>query len=412
MTNVTNVNIEDNAVTEHLSSLSEPARLHEIELTGLLESEGDDSLDQLARVAAAAVRAPQSYITLVTDARQLIPGFADPNAVIDRSQPLRSSLCQFSIATGEPLVIDDGEQDQLVRGTDLVRSGRVAAYAGIPLRTSRGHVLGTLCVIDSRPRHWDARELELLRDLAAIAIRDIQHRIDKAQETQIRDLAEQLSRATMSVVDAIAPLVSAAEGRDEPQLQRYAALAGLRMDETVSTSHQLSAVLANQQLEQISAAAPRASLIQTVMRAARSTAAAAGTDSVSVTASATPLLIACNPIALERAVTHLLVTALHYATGAQPQELRLGVVGDDAELTLTMHGTAVPTGELARLVARFAATAANHSINEDSGEDESASIRVVKGSVIVHSDGVQARSSTAGLHFKARWPLVDLCTRS
>ena len=181
------------------------------------------------------------------------------------------------------------------------------------------------------------------------------------------------------------------------------------MDESVSTFHQLSAVLANQQLKQTSAAAPRASLVQTAMRAAHSTTAAAGTgtDRVSVTASATPLVIACNPIALERAVTHLLVTALHYATGARPQVLRLGVVGDDAELTLTAHGTAVPTGELVRLIARFAATAENHPTNEHSGEDEPASIRVVKSSVTVHSRGVQAQSSPAGLHFTARWPLVN-----
>ena len=405
---MTNVNIESTAVTEVLSSLTAPARLREIELTGLLESAGDDSLDQLARVASAVVRAPRAYITLVTDEHQLVPGLAALDAVVDRSQPLRSSLCQFSIATGEPLVIDDGEQDQLVRGTDPVRSGEITAYAGIPLRTSRGHVLGTLCVIDHHPRHWEPQELELLRDLAAIAIRDIQNRIDKAHETQIRDLAEQLSRATMSVADAITPLVSVAEGHDEPQLQRYAALAGLRMEETVATSLQLSAVLANQQLEQTSAAAPRASLVQTVMRATNSTAAASGTNLLSVTAFTTPLLVACNPIALERAVTHLLVTALHYATDDQPQELRLGLVGDDAELTLTTHGTGVPMGELARLVARFAATAGNHPSNEDSVEEEPASIRVVKSSITVHSGGVQAHSSPAGLHFTARWPLVNL----
>lgn len=403
----TDIHLETDGVMELLSTLSEPARLHEIKLAGLLESTGDDPLDQLARVASAVMRAPRSYITMVTDQRQLVPGLAAaPGAVVDRSQPLRSSLCQFSIATGEPLVIDDGTQDQLVRATDPVRSGEVAAYAGIPLRTSRGHVLGTLCVIDSEARHWEQQEIELLQDLAAIAIRDIQARIDKAHETQIRILAEQLNRATTAVGDAVTPLVSVAEGHDEPRLQRYAALARRRMEETMSASHQLSAALADQQLEQASARMSRADLVQTARRAAHSTAAASGADRVLVTASAPSLPVACSPIALERAVTHLLVTVLHHVTDERPQKLQLDLVEGDVELTLTAGGTAVPMGELARLVARFAATAGDRPSNVLTVEEEPATIRVVKGLATVHSGRVRAVSSPEGLKFTARWPVI------
>lgn len=403
---MTDVDIQGDEVVELLSSLSEPSRLHEIALTGLLESVGDDPLDQLARVASAVVRAPQSYINLVTDKRQQVAGLDAPGAAVARSMPLESSLCQFAVATGEPLVIDDTQQDQLVRGTDPVRNGEYAAYAGIPLRTNQGNVLGTLCVIDLHVRHWEPREVELLKDLAAIAMRDIQNRIDKVRETEIHDLAEQLSRATMAVDDALAPLVSVAEDHDEPQLQRYAALARSRMEETVSTSLQLSAVLADQQLERSLTAPSRANLVQTANRAARTTAAASGNDRVTVTAAATPLSISCNPIALERAITHLLVTALHYTTEEQLHELRIGLVGEDAELTLTSRGTAVPMGELARLVSRFAATGGDQSSTQHSSEDEPASISVVKGITTVHSGGVRAQGSPAGLEFTARWPVM------
>ena len=47
------------------------------------------------------------------------------------------------------------------------------AYAGVPLIDAGGHALGTLCVIDSRPRKWSKSQVELLNDLAASVVSDI-----------------------------------------------------------------------------------------------------------------------------------------------------------------------------------------------------------------------------------------------
>jgi GAF domain-containing protein len=49
----------------------------------------------------------------------------------------------------------------------------VIAYAGIPLIDSDGHALGTLCVIDSQPRHWTTHQVQLLRDIAASVVTEI-----------------------------------------------------------------------------------------------------------------------------------------------------------------------------------------------------------------------------------------------
>ena len=47
------------------------------------------------------------------------------------------------------------------------------AYAGIPLIDADGHALGTLCVIDSQPRHWTTDQVQLLTDLAASVVTEI-----------------------------------------------------------------------------------------------------------------------------------------------------------------------------------------------------------------------------------------------
>jgi GAF domain-containing protein len=388
--------------TEIMSPLSASARLSELQRSGLLKPAADHPLDQLARVASAIVDAPRSYVTLASDDGQVISGLA-PEDAVERRQPLSASLCQFAMVTGEPLVVNDSERDQLVRHTDPVRNREVGAYAVIPLRTSAGHVLGALCVIDSRPREWKPREIDLLRDLAEIAIRDIQHRINEAQEACVRDLAAQLTQATLATEDALAPLVAVAAEQEEPRLQRFAALTRARMEQTLSTSKKLSSALAESQVQLGHVRSGEANLVQTVRRAARSTAAAGGTDEVTVHSTAAPLLVRCDPTALERAVNHLMVTAQQYATGDDPVELHLGVRGAEAELRLQAPGSRIPTVELTRVVARFCSATSGHS----GDEDEEAAIRVVQGATVIRSGLVQARTAADGLQFRARWRLAN-----
>ncbi len=85
-----------------------------------------------------------------------------------RSQPLTASFCQFAVATGEPVVINDATTNALVRDLPGNRDGAVVAYAGIPLRTDAGHVPGTLCVADAETHDWRPEQLQLLTDLTVL----------------------------------------------------------------------------------------------------------------------------------------------------------------------------------------------------------------------------------------------------
>ena len=64
-----------------------------------------------------------------------------------------------------------------------IRDIGVIAYAGIPLIDAGGHALGTLCVIDSRPRHWTTDQLQLLSDLATPVVTQIAFATAAAQAT-------------------------------------------------------------------------------------------------------------------------------------------------------------------------------------------------------------------------------------
>ena len=68
---------------------------------------------------------------------------------------------------------DDAREHQVLRDNLAIRDMGVIAYAGIPLIDTDGHALGTLCVIDSRPRHWTTHQVQLLSDIAASVVTEI-----------------------------------------------------------------------------------------------------------------------------------------------------------------------------------------------------------------------------------------------
>jgi hypothetical protein len=90
-----------------------------------------------------------------------------------RGTPLSHSFCQHAVASREPLIVADSREHELLRDNRAIRDIGVIAYAGIPLIDAAGHALGTLCVIDSQPRHWTTDQIQLLSDLAASVVTEI-----------------------------------------------------------------------------------------------------------------------------------------------------------------------------------------------------------------------------------------------
>ena len=67
---------------------------------------------------------------------------------------------------GGALVISDAREHPVLRDNPAIRDLGIIAYAGVPLITPSGNVLGTLCAIDHQPRHWTPEQIEILSNLA------------------------------------------------------------------------------------------------------------------------------------------------------------------------------------------------------------------------------------------------------
>ena len=398
-----------------LPAVADRERLAAMRDTGLLDR-ADETLDRIARLAAALVRAPRAYVTMVTPERQHLPGMVrlDDPGDTGRETPLNASLCQFTVATGEPLVIPDSHRDPLVEHLLPVRDGEVGAYAGVPLRSSGGHVLGTLCVLDSVPRDWAEDELALLEDLSVLATEEMERRLTGAQEQRLLGVAQQVVHRLPLLTDALHSLVDLAERADDQRLQRYAALTRARMSPLTAVVEQVQQSSVEQAAQAVRGPL-HSDLRRSVQRAVEAARAATGSDLVEFAVPGRPLLTRCDGAAVEQAVAHLFVTALHHSTGRSPVVVgleqttaaahRAEAGPATARLTVVARDSRVPAGELARVVSRF--SAAGGCAGDPDGDDAGpAALRVVGGAVSAESGRVQGRSSGDGLVLTARWPLA------
>lgn len=161
-----------------LGAITNPSRLAALERLDLLDATSEPELDRYTELASKMLDAPVALVSLVDADRQIFKsrrGLAEPWATRGET-PLSHSFCQYAVTARAPLVISDAREHPLVRDNLAIRDLDVIAYAGAPIITRDGHALGSLCVIDNKPRHWTGDQIEILTGLAAAVASEIELR--------------------------------------------------------------------------------------------------------------------------------------------------------------------------------------------------------------------------------------------
>lgn len=167
--------------------LRDPSRLAALTDLALLDSDVEPAFDRLTRLATKLLGVPTALVSLVDQDRQFFKsciGLPEPWAT-QRQTPLSHSFCQYAVVMGEPFVVEDARVHPLVQDNLAIRDLNVVAYAGIPLVTSTGFVIGTFCAIDSSPRTWSKDDLETLRDLTSMVITELELRSKIAERQRM-----------------------------------------------------------------------------------------------------------------------------------------------------------------------------------------------------------------------------------
>lgn len=154
--------------------LNEAARQCYLQSLDILDTPPEETFDRLTRLACVLLDAPMALVSLIDVNRQWFKS----RQGLEITQTSRDlAFCAHALHAEDMLLIPDACADPRFADNPLVTGGpRIRFYAGVPLRFADDLTLGTLCVLDTRPRQLTQTELAHLRDLARIVEREMLHR--------------------------------------------------------------------------------------------------------------------------------------------------------------------------------------------------------------------------------------------
>ncbi len=174
----------------------ELARLDALTGYKLLDSSPEDIYDDITQLASEICRTPISLISLVDENRQW---FKSKQRLAPDETEREFSFCAHAILNpSEILIVPDAREDERFSDNPLTTGQtKIVFYAGVPLVNPSGYPLGTLCVIDNRPRTLTENQLLALQALARL--------VNTHFELRKIKMELETTRAELTIANSAAP---------------------------------------------------------------------------------------------------------------------------------------------------------------------------------------------------------------
>jgi GGDEF domain-containing protein len=174
---------------------NELERLRTLQTLNILDSKPEDRFDTITRLTQHLFNIPVAVISLVDENRQWFKSCMGLDA---QETPRDISFCGHAILKPDILIVEDTHQDERFSDNPLVIGEPfIRFYAGKPLAAPNGDRIGTLCVIDDKPRKFSEEDQTLLTDCAVLVEREIKILYEAAKDS-ITDAYNYLGFLTIS----------------------------------------------------------------------------------------------------------------------------------------------------------------------------------------------------------------------
>jgi len=168
--------------------LDEAHRIDRLRSLAVLDTGPEALFDSLVQVAQRVCRAPIALVSLVDVDRQWFKANAGLHGISE--SPRNSSFCAHAIQGEDVMQVCDARRDARFAHNPLVLGApHIRFYAGAVIRLNDGTPLGTLCVVDRRPRKLNPAQLATLRDLAIAAGHGLEFREEGLRSLELATLA-------------------------------------------------------------------------------------------------------------------------------------------------------------------------------------------------------------------------------
>lgn len=179
----------------------EAVRLLALKRTALLDSPAEERFDRITRLSASIFNVQTCLISLVDGDRQWFKS----KIGLDANQTGRDiSFCGHAILHSDIFIVSDATKDDRFSANPLVTEDpHIRFYAGAPVCDPSGQPIGTLCLIDSRPRDFTISEKQILRELADM----VEHEIARLDQEKLQQQLSSSMTRTASIMATLPDIV-------------------------------------------------------------------------------------------------------------------------------------------------------------------------------------------------------------
>ena len=164
--------------------INENSRLASLKKYGILDTPAEQAFDDITRLASQICDVPISLISFVDDERQW---FKSHHGLQVTETSRDHSYCAHAINTpAEIMEVEDATQDERFKDNPLLQGEPHARfYAGMPLVNPEGHALGTLCLIDHKPRRLNENQRQALQSFARQVMAQLELRRKQGEQDRV-----------------------------------------------------------------------------------------------------------------------------------------------------------------------------------------------------------------------------------
>jgi adenylate cyclase len=185
---------------------NEPVRLPALRALNILDTAPEIAYDEIIELAAQICGCPIGYLSFIDDNRRWLKAkYGLPPRMIET--PRAAAVCATTICGTDVLTVHDTTQDARFRQSPMAMGDPPCRfYCGMPLITDEGYALGTLCVMDFKPRQLTFDQIESLRQLSRAVLTQLELRrklIEQAQTIRELDQARMETAAGKASADKL-----------------------------------------------------------------------------------------------------------------------------------------------------------------------------------------------------------------